>query len=170
MKAFWQSTKASLLKSSPPGVGWGKREWNAYLLGKSLYVIQVDSDEQCGSFQFLYMPPPWNGRGHIVLHLSLRHSIIIGFRLLSLERLHKFNSNLVYGYIIGLCRSSSNLVMVQWSFDSVIPLEKFFSFHSLTFVSLPGRLSGELLSWPRCRRRRHTSRKKLLPGLYLLNY
>jgi hypothetical protein len=55
--------------------------------------------------------------------VTLRHSII-GFHLLSLELLHTFNSSLVYGYILGLCRSSSNLVMVWWFFDRVIPLEK----------------------------------------------
>jgi hypothetical protein len=65
--------------------------------------------------------------------VTLRHSIN-GFRSLSLERLHTFNSNLVYEYIIGLCRSSSNLVMVRWFFDRVIPLEINFSFRSITFV------------------------------------
>jgi hypothetical protein len=79
----------------------------------------------------------WPGAYSVTLRhsviLSFRHSIN-GFRSLFLERLHTFNSNLVHEYIIGLCRSSSNLVMVGWFFDRVIPLVINFGFRSLTFV------------------------------------
>jgi hypothetical protein len=72
---------------------------------------------------------------YIVVLPTFHHpSVVIGFRSLSLERLHTFNSNLVYGCIIGLCRSGSNLVMVRWIFYRVIPLKEIFSFCSLTFV------------------------------------
>jgi hypothetical protein len=67
------------------------------------------------------MPPPWNGRGHIVLPFVTPSFHNHGFRSISLERLDIFNSNLVYGYIIGLCRSSSNLVMVRWFFWQSYP-------------------------------------------------
>jgi hypothetical protein len=42
-----------------------------------------------------------------------------------------------------------------------VHLKIFYSRITWPIFSSPGRLSGELLSWPRCRRRRHTSRKKL---------
>jgi hypothetical protein len=81
-----------------------------------------------------FMPPPWNGRRHIVLPFVIPSFHNHGFRSISLEQLNTFNSNLVYGYIIELCRSGSNLVMVQWFFDRVIPLEKKIQFLLLTFV------------------------------------
>jgi hypothetical protein len=47
---------------------------------------------------FFYAPAmKWPG----AYSVTLRHSVIIGFRSLSLERLYIFNSNLAYGYIIG---------------------------------------------------------------------
>jgi hypothetical protein len=52
-----------------------------------------------------------------VTPLELRKKIkIFSFRSLSLQRLHTFNSNFIYGCIIGLCRSGSNLVIVWWFF------------------------------------------------------
>jgi hypothetical protein len=58
----------------------------------------------------VFMLPPWNGRGHIVLPFVIPsfHQLVSVHYLLN-----TFNSNLVYGYIIGLCRSSSNLVIVK---------------------------------------------------------
>ena len=49
--------------------------------------------------------------------VTLRHSIINGFRSISLKRLDTFNSNMVYGYIIGLCRSSLNFKVLLLSFS-----------------------------------------------------
>jgi hypothetical protein len=48
-KAFWHSTKASLLQSWPLRVGWGRWKWNAYLIGEIyFYMGQGYSGHQCG--------------------------------------------------------------------------------------------------------------------------
>jgi hypothetical protein len=56
------------------------------------------------------------------------------------QQLYAFNSNIMYGYVIRMCRSSSNLVMVRWFWTNIIlfNLKKFeiFSFRTLTFVEM----------------------------------
>jgi hypothetical protein len=60
----------------------------------------------------------------IPLELS-KNMKIFSFHSLSLQRLHTFNSNLIYGYIIRLCRTNSNFVMVQWFLSELFFLRKF---------------------------------------------
>jgi hypothetical protein len=45
---------------------------------------------------------------------TLKKIEIFIFYSLSLQWLHTFHSNLIYRYIIELCRSNSNLVVVWW--------------------------------------------------------
>ena len=98
-------------------------EYNAiiHFLKLDMYVLQ--------KIAMKIIHPRWyrysknQGVAHGLYSVTPCHSEI-GFRSLSLERLHTFNSNLVYGYILGLCRPSSNLVMVGWFFDGVIHLDK----------------------------------------------
>jgi hypothetical protein len=65
---------------------------------------------------YYYAPAmKWLG-AYSVTHFLI--SVIIGFRSLSLEWLHTFNSNLVYEYIIGLCRFGHGLMILWQNYPS----------------------------------------------------
>jgi hypothetical protein len=63
--------------------------------------------------------------------------IIFSFRSLSPKRYYTFNSNLTYGYVKGMRRSSLNLVMVQWFLAELCPftLKIIWNFQFLFIIS-----------------------------------
>jgi hypothetical protein len=57
-----------------------------------------------------------------VMSLSLwKEYEILSFCLFSPQQCYIFNSNLTYGYVKGMRRSSSNLVMVRWFLAKLCP-------------------------------------------------